>query len=160
MKALLFSASRSIGDTAQGYAWGRDQVLSLLLARYDLVLTSGVRGPEVWMEREAFLWGCHVVVFHADGRRVDSRGKGPTRWLSENLTPTGTRLRDEALATAATRAVQAGWSVTCVGLLDAGAESERSGTAHRLRVLESRGLPTHRIFWGQAPSEAAPVAAE
>jgi hypothetical protein len=157
VKALLFGASRSIGDTAQGYAWGRDQVLSLLLARYDLVLTSGVRGPEVWMEREAFLWGCHVVVFHSDGRRVDSRGKGPSRWLPDTLTPTGTRLRDEALATAASKAVQAGWSVTCVGLLDA-SDGERSGTAYRLGLLEARGLTTHRIFWGQAPV-AAEVAA-
>ncbi len=157
MKALLFGASRSIGDTAQGYAWGRDQVLSLLLARYDLVLTSGARGPEVWMEHEALCWGVPTVVFHADGRRVDSRGKGPSRWISENLKATS-RLRDEALAVAASKAVQAGWSVTCVGLLDAGAESERSGTAHRLRVLEARGLTTHKIFWGHAPV-AAEVAA-
>ena len=156
MKALLFGASRSIGDTAQGYAWGRDQVLSLLLARYDLVLTSGARGPEVWMEREAFLWGVPVVVFHSDGRRVDSRGKGPGRWISENLKAT-TRGRDEALAVAASKAVQAGRSVTCVGLLDV-SDGERSGTAYRLGLLEARGLTTHKIFWGQAPV-AAEVAA-
>lgn len=56
----------------------------------------------------------------------------------------------EPLAQAATKAVRAGWSLTSVGLLDAGAE--RPGTAYRLGLLEEAGLHIHKIFWGQTPA--------
>lgn len=160
MKILLFAASRIFGESADGYRWAQDQIARLLLGRYELILTSGTPGPEVWMEAAALRWGLPVVVFHADGRRTDSRGKGPTRWAPEH-TKTSSRQRDEALAQAAVKAVKAGWSLTTVGLLDAGAE--RPGTAYRLGLLEEAGLNVHKIFWGQTPAnheEAAPVAAE
>ena len=162
MRALLFGASRVFGESAEGYRWALDQIAHLLLGRYELLLTAGTPGPEIWAEASALRWGIPVIVFHADGRRTDSRGKGPARWAPESI-KASSRQRDEALAQAAAKAVRAGWSLTTVGLLDA-TEGVRSGTGYRLGLLEEAGLITHKIFWGQTPAthheEAAPVAAE
>lgn len=147
MKALLFGASRVFGESAEGYRWAQDQIARLMLGRYELLLTSATPGPEVWAEATALRWGLPVIVFHADGRRTDSRGKGPARWAPENI-KASSRQRDEALAQAAAKAVRAGWSLTIVGLLDA-TEGVRSGTGYRFGLLEEAGLQTHKIFWGQ-----------
>lgn len=158
MRALVFAASRVFGESAEGYRWAQDQISLLLLGRYELILTAGTPGPEVWMEAAALRWGIPVVVFHADGRRTDSRGKGPTRWAPEN-TKSSSRQRDEAVVQAALKAMRAGWDIATVGLLDAGAE--RSGTAYRLDLIEGAGLSVYRKVWGATTTEeAAPVAAE
>lgn len=159
MRVLLFAASRVFGESAEGYRWAQDQISLLLLGRYELILTAGTPGPEVWMEAAALRWGIPTVVFHADGRRTDSRGRGPSRWCPKHLKASA-RLRDDAIAQAAIKATRAGVGLTCVGLLDA--ESERSGTAYRLGLLEGAGLPVHRLLWAPATTteEAAPVAAE
>lgn len=105
MKALLFGASRVFGESAEGYRWAQDQIARLMLGRYELLLTSATPGPEVWAEATALRWGLPVIVFHADGRRTDSRGKGPARWAPENI-KASSRQRDEAIAQATAKACE------------------------------------------------------
>lgn len=162
-RILALSASRSLSESALAWAWAHDHMTSLLLGlqRGDVLLTAGTAGLEVAAEVLAHRLGHPTVVFHADGRRDDSRKPAPGRWLGESL-KASSRQRDEAIAQACAKAQAKGWNVRCVGFLDAAA-GERSGTAYRLGLLESAGLPVRRMVWSAAVTtteEAAPVAAE
>lgn len=161
---LVLAGMRSLGDSPEAYNWAHDLVVHTVVADLRATLvTGGTSGPEVWAAALALRLGLRVVCYLTDGRRTDShRPDAAARWAPATV-KTSTYSRDEALARDLGGLARSGRRVVVVGLLDATENPARSGTVHRLRLLEESGLAVRKFTWGQAPAttqEAAPVAAE
>lgn len=161
---LLVAGSRSLGHDAKAFRWSRDHIKSVLFGHPGaVVLTGGAEGPDVWAEDLALLLGHRVVVYRPDGTRRESFAYDPdklSRWGAPPASGKGAPLaRNAAMVDRAKRALERGWRVLVLGLVDEGSKSR--GTDHCLGLAKGAGLDVFRITWGQAPAqEAAPAAAE
>lgn len=151
---LLVAGSRSLGRDAKAFRWSRDHLKTALFGYPGaVVLTGGAEGPDVWAEDLALLLGHRVVVYRPDGSRRESFAYDAdklSRWGTPPSTSGAPLVRNAAMVDRAKRALERGWQVLVLGLVDEASKSR--GTDHCLGLARAAGLAIYRFSWGLAPA--------